>query len=130
MTLAVIAVVGFTFFLIWELTEAHPVVDLRLFARRNFTMGAVTMAIAYGVFFGNIVLLPLWLQTQMGYTATEAGFVLAPVGLLAILMSPIIGKYASAAPIRAWIASVSLPAVRADQLHAFALQHAGRSARR
>ena len=105
-TLAVTAVVSFTFFLIWELTEAHPVVDLRLFARRNFTMGAVTMAIAYGVFFGNIVLLPLWLQTQMGYTATEAGFVLAPVGLLAILMSPIIGKMLGRTDPR-WIASVS-----------------------
>ena len=91
-TLAVLAVVSFTFFLIWELTEEHPVVDLRLFARRNFTMGAVTMSIAYGVFFGNVVLLPLWLQTQMGYTATEAGFVLAPVGVLAILLSPIIGR--------------------------------------
>ena len=75
--------IGFVFFLIWELTEEHPVVDLRLFARRNFTMGAITMSIAYGVFFGSVVLLPLWLQTQMGYTATEAGFVLAPVGLLA-----------------------------------------------
>ncbi len=42
------------------------------------------MAIAYGVFFGNVVLLPLWLQTQMGYTATDAGFVLAPVGILAM----------------------------------------------
>ena len=91
-TLAVVAVVSFVFFLIWELTEAHPVVDLRLFGQRNFTMGAVTMAIAYGVFFGNVVLLPLWLQTQMGYTATEAGFVLAPVGLLAILLSPIVGR--------------------------------------
>jgi len=91
-TLAVVAVTSFVFFLIWELTEAHPVVDLRLFGQRNFTMGAVTMAIAYGVFFGNVVLLPLWLQTQMGYTATEAGFVLAPVGLLAILLSPIVGR--------------------------------------
>jgi MFS transporter, DHA2 family, multidrug resistance protein len=90
--LAVVAVVGFVLFLIWELTEKHPVVDLRLFAQRNFTMGTVTMSVAYGVFFGNVVLLPLWLQTQMGYTATDAGFVLAPVGFLAILMSPIVGR--------------------------------------
>jgi MFS transporter, DHA2 family, multidrug resistance protein len=90
--LAVVAVVGFVVFLIWELTDAHPVVDLRLFAGRNFTMGTLTMSVAYGVFFGNLVLLPLWLQTQMGYTATSAGFVLAPVGILAILLSPIIGR--------------------------------------
>ena len=91
-TLAIVAVVGFVFFLIWELNEEHPVVDLKLFAGRNFTMGAVTMSIAYGVFFGSVVLLPLWLQTQMSYTATEAGFVLAPVGVLAVLMSPIVGR--------------------------------------
>jgi DHA2 family multidrug resistance protein len=44
------------------------------------------------VFFGSVVLLPLWLQTQMGYTATEAGFILAPVGILALVMSPIVGR--------------------------------------
>jgi len=91
-TLAVVAIMGFIFFLIWELNEEHPVVDLRLFAGRNFTMGALTMSVAYGVFFGSVVLLPLWLQTQMGYTATDAGFVLAPVGLLAVLVSPIVGR--------------------------------------
>jgi DHA2 family multidrug resistance protein len=91
-TLAVVAVVGFVFFLIWELTEEHPVVDLRLFARRNFTLGAAAMSISYGVFFGSVVLLPLWLQTQMGYTATDAGYVLAPVGILAILLSPVVGR--------------------------------------
>ena len=62
--------VGFAFFLIWELTEEHPVVDLRLFARRNFLMGTLAMSVAYGLFFGNVVLLPLWLQQYMGYTAT------------------------------------------------------------
>jgi DHA2 family multidrug resistance protein len=90
--LGVVAVVGFVIFLIWELTADHPVVDLKLFAGRNFTMGAITMAVAYGVFFGSVVLLPLWLQTQMGYTATDAGFVLAPVGLLALLLSPLVGR--------------------------------------
>jgi DHA2 family multidrug resistance protein len=91
--LAVTAVVGFVFFLIWELTEDHPVVDLRLFARRNFWTSSLAMSLGYGTFFGNVVLLPLWLQQYMGYTATEAGLILAPVGLLAIVMSPIIGKY-------------------------------------
>jgi len=90
--LAVAAVVGFVFFLIWELNEDHPVVDLKLFAGRNFTMGALILSVAYAIFFGSVVLLPLWLQTQMGYTATEAGFVLAPVGILAIIVSPIVGR--------------------------------------
>jgi MFS transporter, DHA2 family, multidrug resistance protein len=90
--LAVVAVVGFAFFLAWELTEKNPIVDLRLFARRNFLLGSASLAIAYGVFFGNVVLMPLWLQQYMGYTATWAGVALAPVGLLAILLSPWVGK--------------------------------------
>lgn len=90
--LAVTAVVGFAFFLVWELTDAHPVVDLRLFARRNFWAGTVATSVAYGLFFGNVVLLPLWLQQFMGYTATEAGMVMAPVGLLAMVLSPVVGK--------------------------------------
>jgi DHA2 family multidrug resistance protein len=91
-TLAIVAIVGFVFFVIWELTDEHPVVDLRLFAGRNFAMGTAAMSVAYGLFFGSVVLLPLWLQTQMAYTATEAGYVLAPVGFLAILLSPVVGR--------------------------------------
>jgi DHA2 family multidrug resistance protein len=90
--LAIVAFVGFVFFLIWELTDEHPVVDLRLFAGGNFAMGTLTLAIGYGLFFGNVVILPLWLQTQLGYTATDAGYVLAPVGILALLLTPIVGR--------------------------------------
>jgi MFS transporter, DHA2 family, multidrug resistance protein len=90
--LAVVAALGLAFFLAWELTEKHPIVNLRLFARRNFLMGSAALSIAYGLFFGNIVLLPLWLQQYMGYTATWAGLAMAPVGLLAILLSPWVGK--------------------------------------
>jgi DHA2 family multidrug resistance protein len=90
--LAVVAVAGFALFLVWELTEQHPIVDLRLFARRNFWTSTLAMSLAYGAFFGNVVLLPLWLQQYMGYTATLAGLVLAPVGILAILLTPFVGK--------------------------------------
>ena len=91
-TLAVVAAVGFLYFLVWELTEKHPIVNLRLFARRNFLVGTVALSVGYGLFFGNVVLLPLWLQQWMGYTATWSGLVLAPVGLLAIVLSPWVGK--------------------------------------
>ncbi|MFZ4285094.1 DHA2 family efflux MFS transporter permease subunit [Variovorax sp. HJSM1_2] len=90
--LAVVALVGFLVFVAWELTEEHPVVDLRLFARRNFWSGTVATSVGYGLFFGNVVLLPLWLQQYMGYTATQAGWILAPVGGMAIVLSPIVGK--------------------------------------
>ena len=91
-TLAVVAALCFSLFLAWELTAEHPVVDLRLFARRNFWTGTLSISLSYGAYFGSIVLLPLWLQQYMGYTATGAGVILAPVGLLAIFMTPIVGK--------------------------------------
>jgi MFS transporter, DHA2 family, multidrug resistance protein len=91
-TLAVVAVVGFALFLVWELTEEHPIVDLTLFKGRNFTVSTVAMLLAYGLFFGNVVLMPLWLQQYMGYTATLAGLVLAPVGLLALFFTPVVGR--------------------------------------
>jgi DHA2 family multidrug resistance protein len=91
-TLAIAAVIGLALFIVWELTDRHPVVDLRLFGRRNFWTTTLAMSLGYGTFFGNVVLLPLWLQQYMGYTATMAGMVLAPVGVLAILLTPVVGK--------------------------------------
>ncbi|MFZ6845095.1 DHA2 family efflux MFS transporter permease subunit [Undibacterium sp. RuTC16W] len=90
--LSVIAFVGLIYFIIWELGHDHPVVDLSLFKGRNFTGGVIAISIGYGLFFGSLVIMPLWLQTQLSYTATEAGKVMAPVGVFAILLSPIIGK--------------------------------------
>ena len=90
--LGVTSLVAFVVFVIWELTEEHPVVDLRLFKARNFWTGTLAISVGYGLFFGNVVLLPLWLQQFMGYTATAAGWALAPVGLLAILFMPLVGK--------------------------------------
>ncbi len=94
-TLGVVALVGFAFFIAWELTDDHPVVDLRLFARRNFWAGTVATSLAYGLFFGNLVILPLWLQQFMGYTSSDAGMILSPVGLMAIVLSPLVGKTVS-----------------------------------
>ena len=91
--LAVAAALGLALFVVWELTDDHPLVDLRLFGRRNFAMGTAALSLGYGAFFGNVVLLPLWLQQYMGYTATLAGMTMAPVGLLAILLTPMVGKH-------------------------------------
>ena len=90
--LGIVALVGLIAFVIWELTEEHPVVDLTLFKKRNFWAGVLALSVGYGLFFGNVVLLPLWLQQYMGYTATQAGMVLAPVGIMALILSPVIGK--------------------------------------
>lgn len=92
MALGITALIGFAFFIAWELTDDHPVVELRLLKLRNFWTGTLAMAVAYSLFLGNLVLLPLWLQQFMGYTSTQAGMLMAPVGLFAIILSPIIGK--------------------------------------
>ena len=105
-TLAILAMVAFAVFLVWELTDKHPVVDLSLFRRRNFLVSSIAMSIGYGLFFGNVVLLPLWLQQYMGYTATLAGLVLAPVGLLAILLTPLVGRLVDRLDPR-WFVTVS-----------------------
>jgi len=90
--LGAVSLVCFIYFIIWELGDAHPVVDLSLFKGRNFSGGVIAISVGYGLFFGSLVVLPLWLQTQLGYTATEAGKVMAPVGIFAIILSPIVGK--------------------------------------
>jgi DHA2 family multidrug resistance protein len=88
-TLAVTAAIGFVAFLFWELTEAHPIVDLSVFRIRTFSVMAGAMAFTFGAFFGTIVLTPLWLQTNMNYTATWAGYAMAFQGVLGVAMAPV-----------------------------------------
>jgi len=90
--LAIVAALCLSLLIVWELTEEHPIIDLHLFRERNFTAAAIAVSAAYLVFFGTVVILPLWLQTQMGYTPTWAGLVMAPTGVLAIVVTPFIGK--------------------------------------
>jgi MFS transporter, DHA2 family, multidrug resistance protein len=90
--LLVVTVVAFIAWLIWNLTEKHPIVDLSLFKSRSFALGTVAMCLGYAVFFGNIVLMPLWLQSYLGYTATWAGLVSAPSGMTAVLTSLVVGR--------------------------------------
>ncbi len=90
--LAVVAAIALSCFIVWELTAPHPVVDLSLFAKRNFTVGTIAVSLGYMAFFANVVILPLWLQTQMGYTATWAGLATAPIGLLPLVLSPLVGR--------------------------------------
>ncbi|MGN6085187.1 DHA2 family efflux MFS transporter permease subunit [Trinickia sp.] len=90
--LALIAAIALAFLLAWEITEKTPVIDLTLFKDRNFALGALIIFLGYMAFFGSVVIFPLWLQTVMGYTAGLAGLATAPVGLLALVLSPIIGR--------------------------------------
>ncbi len=87
--LAIVAAVGFAAFLIWELTEENPIVDLRVFRHRGYTAAVITLSVAFGAFFGINVLNPLWLQQNMGYTATWAGYVSALLGVTAVMVAPL-----------------------------------------
>jgi MFS transporter, DHA2 family, multidrug resistance protein len=91
--LSIVTVVCLAAWIIWELSEEHPIVDLSLFKYRSFTLGTVALCLAYGLFFGNVVLMPLWLQSNLNYTATWAGIVTAPSGITALLVAPFVGKY-------------------------------------
>ncbi|MBP2839339.1 MULTISPECIES: DHA2 family efflux MFS transporter permease subunit [Pseudomonas] len=90
--LAVFALVSFLFFLIWELTDDRPIIDLRLFTKRNFLGGTLAISVAYAIFFGNLVLLPQWIQGYLGYRSVDAGLVTAPLGIFAVILAPVMGK--------------------------------------
>jgi MFS transporter, DHA2 family, multidrug resistance protein len=91
-TLALTAAIALAFLVVWELTERQPVVDLTLFKNRNFALGALITSFGFMSYFGQVVIFPLWLQTVMGYTAGLAGLATAPVGLLALILSPLLGR--------------------------------------
>ncbi|MEA5098395.1 MAG: DHA2 family efflux MFS transporter permease subunit [Burkholderiaceae bacterium] len=93
--LALVTVIGFAAFLIWELTERHPVVDLRIFRHRGFSASVLTIALAFGAFFAANVITPLWLQTNMGYTPTWSGKTTAWSGVAAVMVAPIAAMMSS-----------------------------------
>lgn len=90
--LALVAAIGFVAFLIWELTEDKPIIDLSVFRHRGFSVSVLTISLAFGSFFGATVLTPLWLQNYMGYTATQAGYATAMSGILAVLVAPLVAS--------------------------------------
>lgn len=109
----IVAIVAFIAWLIWELNEEHPIVDLSLFKSPNFTLATLVYCLGFGVFFGNGLLLPLWLQTQMGYVATWAGLVAAPSGVVAVLLTPFAARLMNKVDAR-WTATASLVAFAAS----------------
>ena len=90
--LACVAVVFFAAFLIWELTAKNPIINLKVFGSISYAITLAVLCLAFGAYFSAIVVQPLWLQTNLNYTATWAGYAVAPLGVLAIAMSPVTGK--------------------------------------
>jgi len=108
--LAITAAIALTVFLIWELTEDDPIVNLRLFRHRNFASGTIAMVLAYSAFFAVGLMVPLWLQRNLGYTPIWAGLATAPIGILPVLLTPFVGLYAARFDLRV-VASLAFVAM-------------------
>ncbi len=114
-TLAIIAAIGLVTFIIWEWTDPDPIVDIRVFRSRSFSVGTIAIAFGFGAFYSSIVLAPLWMQQVVGYTASQAGRTMAWVGVFAVLAAPIVAKLTTRFDVRilascgmAWMAMTTL----------------------
>ncbi len=105
--LAIMAGVGFLVFIIWELTEEHPVVDLRVFRHVGFSSGVCTLALCFGAYFASIVIVPQWLQISMGYTATWAGFATAFTAMTALMVAALAARLIGKVDVRIMISGAA-----------------------
>jgi len=88
---ACISAVALVFFIPWELTRRHPLVDVRLLGTRQFGMCFLMMLVTGGTLFSSIQLMPQLVQNEFGYDATLAGLSLSPGGVMTMMMMPIAG---------------------------------------
>ena len=90
--LLVVAVVSLAVFVVYELRTPNPVVSLRVFKDRTYSTGVFLMTILGFVLYGSLVLLPIWLQTLLGYPAVQAGIAMAPRGIGSFIGMTVIGR--------------------------------------
>jgi DHA2 family multidrug resistance protein len=113
--LSITSLVGFIVFVIWELGEDHPIVDLRVLRHRGFSVSLTVLSIAFAGYFAGFVLVPQWQQAWLGFPATAAGLsssfsaigglITAP--LVAFLMSRVDPRFLVSGGV-AWIAAMAL----------------------
>src|SRR6202007_2405280 len=95
LTLAIVASVCLVATVIWEWFYKNPIIEVRLFKNLNF-LGANAMMFVLGIMlFSTLVMMPLFLQTLLGYTSESAGLVLSGGGLLLLFLMPVVGTLAS-----------------------------------
>lgn len=90
-----LAIVSFMFmgmFIIWELHQKNPVVNLKYFLNRNFVIGVLVLCIGSTAFFATVVILPIWLQNYMGYTAFKSGLTTSTTSIFVVILAPLIGS--------------------------------------
>ncbi len=93
--LSVTSFIAFTFFIIQELYCDYAVLDFSLFRNKNYLYSNIAMSLSYFIFFGALVVQPLWLQKDQGYTPFMAGLYLMPMGILPVLLSQPLGAVIS-----------------------------------
>ena len=104
LTLAIVSAVCLISLVIWEWFNQHPIIEVRLFKNFNYLSSNVMM-FSFGVLlFSSLVMMPLYLQTLLGYTAELAGFVLSGGGLVVVLAMPIVGQLTTKVQVRYIIA--------------------------
>jgi DHA2 family multidrug resistance protein len=87
-----LAAIGLMAFIIWELRSKEPIVNLRVLANRNFAVGTALIAAMGMVLYGTTALLPLFLQTLLGYPALESGLAVSPRGIGAVISMIVVGR--------------------------------------
>ncbi|HEV8134126.1 MAG TPA: DHA2 family efflux MFS transporter permease subunit [Pyrinomonadaceae bacterium] len=91
-TAAIFSFITLVCFVIWELSRKEPIVDLRVLKNRNFSVGTSIMTIMGVVLYGTIALLPLFLQTLLGYPAVQSGLAVSPRGFGSIASMILVGR--------------------------------------
>ncbi len=113
---AALSIFGLVAALLWELHRKEPIVDFRLLKNRNFFLATLTMFMLGFVMYGSTALLPIFLQTLLGYTAMLSGLVLSPGGIMVIVMLPIVGKLVTHYDAR-WLVIIGVVIVSASLFH-------------
>jgi MFS transporter, DHA2 family, multidrug resistance protein len=90
--MGVISFIAFTLLIVWSATTHDPLIELKLFKIRTYALSVVYIGIMYAIYFGSIVLVPLWLQTSMNYTSIWAGLAVAPMGVAPLIFGKLLGK--------------------------------------
>lgn len=123
-TLIVCSAFALVFFVVRELHTAHPVVNLSILKDRTYTAGMVLIFMTGFVLYGSIALLPIYLQSLMGYTAMLSGLVISPGGIAALLLMPVVGMLVSKRADARWMIAIGLivTAISVFQMSRFNLE--------
>ena len=89
---ALVSILSFAGFVWWQFKTEHPLVDLRVFKYRNFTIGLILMTTLGAILYGTTAQIPLFLQTLMGYPALQSGYAMSPRGIAAFVTTFFVGR--------------------------------------